>query len=221
MEQTKHPAPFTPTLIPMFAELLTDRGYVGKHILDPFAGVGRIHRLRDWEFSTTGVEIQEKWAEQAEGTLVGNVLHLVDLFGDDQFFDAVVTSPCYGNRFADKHNAQDGSVRRSYTHDHGEPLHPDNAGTLQWGDAYRNFHEAAWEQVDMMLPRGGHLLLNIKDHIRNKQRQFVAGWHVSTLCGMGFTLEEHVAVPSSGMRYGENHDARVIEEQIYVFRKGE
>lgn len=211
----KHPAPYTPGLIPIFAEVLE-----GAHsVLDPFAGTGRIHNLRDYGYDTTGVELEREWANMAEGTIIGDSTKLTSIFPADQYFDAICTSPCYGNRFADAHEARDGSTRRSYTHDIGRKLSPNNAGAMQWGPKYRTLHSKVWEQCLQMLLPGGLFALNIKDHIRKLQRQYVAGWHVSELSRIGFTLQYHIPFVTSGMRHGENYDARVPEEMIYVFKK--
>jgi len=49
---------------------------------------------------------------------VGNALSLP--FEDDSF-DAVCTSPTYGNRLAENHDAYDPQARRSYKHDQRDP----------------------------------------------------------------------------------------------------
>jgi hypothetical protein len=63
-------------------------------------------------------------------------------------------------------------------------------------------------------------ILNIKDHTRDGVRQYVAGWHVTTLCRLGFTLLEHVEVGTPSLRVGANSEAR-WPEQIYLFRHRE
>lgn len=221
----KHPARYSTVLLPVFSRALASAvpvnkaGEATKHIrvLDPFAGTGRIHLLETMgPYDTVGVEIEPEWANMHERTYVGNAL---DLQFDNESFDAICTSPTYGNRFADKHNAKDGSVRRSYTHDLGRKLHEDNSGAMQWGQTYRTFHEIAWREALRVLRGGGLFVLNIKDHVRNGERQYVSGWHVTTLCRLGLELQWHCEVNTPGMRNGSNHDKRVGEEQVYVFVK--
>ncbi len=139
---------------------------------------------------TIGVEIEPEWASLNKRTVVGNALALS--FGDGDF-DAVVTSPTYGNRLADSHNAKDGSLRRSYTHDLGRKLSGDNSGSMHWGDEYREFHHRAWTEAARVLRPGGRLVLNISDHIRKGRRQYVSSWHVETLISLGLALVDRHA----------------------------
>ncbi len=208
---TSHPARYSTALLPVFADFLDG----ATTVLDPFAGTGRIHELEEYGYETVGVEIEPEWAELHDRTEVGDAL---ELRFKSASFDAICTSPTFGNRMADHHDAKDASTRRSYRHDLGRALHPHNSGKLQWGDAYRDFHERAWKEVSRVLRPKGIFVLNIKDHFRNKKREFVAGWHVTTMCRLGFTLREHEEVDTPAMRAGENSDARV-PEQVYAFTK--
>ena len=181
-------------------------------ILDPFAGTGLVHQLPGLTF---GVELEPEWATMHPRTQVGNALALP---WKRNSFDVIVTSPCYGNRFADSHNAQDGSLRRSYTHDLGRKLHPDNAGQLHWGDEYRRFHREAWREAARVLRPGGLFILNVSDHIRGGKRVPVSAWHVTTLEAMGLEVFAHRDVATRRMRQGENHLARVDCEHVIALR---
>lgn len=214
----KHPARFVPWLVELAAPHLASTrrmGALAASVLDPFAGTGLIHSLRvHGDFDTTGVEIEPEWAEMHPRTVVGDALNLP--FRENSF-DAVFTSPTFGNRFADHHQARDGSRRRSYTHDLGRNLHPNNSGSLHWGPEYRLFHEAAWVEVRRVVRPGGRFVLNIKNHIRRKTEQPVVEWHLSTILTQGWTLAWIIPVPAKGLRDGENRDARVPYEFLLVF----
>jgi len=214
-----HPAKFSDPILWEIDELLryeeTARGPIGV-ILDPFAGVGRVHELARAGRVTLGVEIEPEWAATHPRTIVGDAL---DLPFPNASVDAVVTSPTYGNRMADHHNAQDWSGRITYRHRLGCPLHPHNSGQLQWGDRYRNFHLAAWQEVDRVLKPTGLIVLNVSDHIRGGKQIPVAEWHRDTISGMGWQVVNEMKVPTRRMGFGKNRDVRVEYEMIYLFRR--
>lgn len=210
-----HPATFTPLLLPIMAAMLIGRRY----ILDPFGGTGGIFDLGKWlgpGVQFEAVEIEPEWAGQDDRITCGNAL---DLQWDDGEFDAICTSPCYGNRMADHHNARDDSRRITYRHYLGRPLHPDNSGQLQWGREYRDFHIAAWAEAVRVLRPGGVFVLNVKDHIRGGERQDVVAFHLGVLLGLGLVQQDWIEVPVRGMGFGANRKARVDHEVIMSMGK--
>jgi len=209
-----HPAPYSKVLLPVIAAKLT----AGWRVLDPFAGTGRIHDLRDLiAIQTVGIEIEREWAALHPDTVLGSALALPF---PDGVFDAIVTSPCYGNRMADNYNAKDPESRRSYRSDLGHALHRDSSAGLQWGDAYRGFHRRAWDEAIRVLRPEGRFVLNIKDHIRNGTLQRVSAWHVETL-SQTLDLDPDLSqtVRTRSMRAGQNRAARVPHESVFVFTK--
>jgi len=204
----RHPAKFSNSVLEKMAELIPP----GSLVLDPFAGTGRIHAIgKQCGARTVGVEIEPEWAGLADRTVVGDATALPF---NDRTFDIVATSPVYGNRLSDHHNAKDGSVRHSYTHDLGRSLHPNNAGSLQWGEPYRVLHQKAWEEAARVLRPGGLFILNVSDHIRKGAVQPVTIWHVSVLCALGFSVRESYEIPTPRLRYGANAQARVEYETV-------
>jgi SAM-dependent methyltransferase len=206
-----HPARYSDNLLPIFADLL----FPDWEVLDPFAGTGRIHELVN---KTVGIEIEPEWAALHPDTIVGSALAMP--FADDTF-DAICTSPTYGNRLADHHNASDPDRRRSYTHDLGRTLADDNSGAMHWGDEYREFHERAWTEAVRVLRTGGRFILNIKDHVRDGIQQPVTAWHVAILTGLGLILDPALSqgVPTRHLRQGSNTE-RAGQELVLVFDKG-
>ena len=114
----RHPAKFTDTLLPAIAKLLRPHVRPGYRVLDPFAGVGKIFLLNQWYpgMQIEGIEIEPEWAAQHPRTTLGNALALP---WADSHFDAIVTSPTYGNRMADSHTARDSSRRKHVYSCHG------------------------------------------------------------------------------------------------------
>lgn len=202
-----HPATYSDAILAVAAELLA--GY--RRVLDPFAGPGGIHRLADLGHEIGAVELEPEWAGAHPATIVGSALELPF---DPASFDAVCTSPTYGNRLADHHDAADPEARRSYRHDLGRPLHVDNSGAMQWGDQYRTFHAAAWREAVRVLRPGGRFVLNIKDHVRAGRWQDVAGWHLAELCRLGLEVAAVRPVPTRGLPLGDTGEVRVGAELV-------
>ena len=209
-----HPARFSDAIIARFAEILDGNSY---RILDPFAGTGRIHELETHGHETVGVEIEAEYAAMHPDTICASALDLPFL---DHEFDVIATSPTYGNRLADSHNASDPHLRRSYTHDLGHALAPGNSGAMQWGSEYRAFHRLAWIEATRVLEVGGLFLLNIKDHIRSGAQQPVTAWHVGALVTLGLQLNAELSagVPTQHLRQGSTGE-RAGQELVLVFVK--
>jgi hypothetical protein len=206
-----HPAEFSDEIIPVLAAAVPPDRY--PRALDCFAGKGGIHKLPN---ATVGVELELKWARARPGTINGNAFTLP--FPND-CFDAVVTSPVYGNRMSDHHNARDGSHRRSYTHYLGEPLHPDNTGQLYFrngpgGDEYRARHRRAWAEAVRVLRSGGRFVLNVKDWREQGELHRVTEFHVETLTELGLVEINRVDVKTRSFGYGANREAREIERVV-------
>lgn len=216
----------------------------GPVVLDPFGGPGGIHLLRyagdsrTVTYDTFTVEIEPEWAAASARrgpSWCGNFMKL-QLGQHGSLFewgptgtehacrlfqvDAIVTSPTYGNRMADHHEAKDTSRRLTYRHVLGRPLHIQNSGALQWGREYRFFHERAWRKARKVLIEGGGrvLILNVKNHVRRGEVQDVVSWHKETLKRLGFQCVNDHRIPVKGMKYGENRDLRVPFEHVFTFR---
>jgi hypothetical protein len=221
-----HPARYSSELIDLFRQLLAEYGLPGDNILDPFAGTGRIHDLQADGWETVGIELEPEWANLHPDTRIGDACALPF---DSETFGAIVTSPTYGNRLADSHNASDPERRRSYTHDLGRPLSEENSGDLHWRTTppgagamgsydYRNFHAIAWAEAIRVLSPGGLFVLNCCDHVRDGMVQPVTAWHCWALGCLGLEYVESRSVETRKLRQGANGNLRE-QEQIHVFRK--
>lgn len=110
-----HPAKWSQPVLDVIADMVHDesarRGgdkLAALQVLDPFAGVGRarLQAALDPEgdlYPVVGVELQPEWGD--DGTIEGDARDLPAEWSGR--FDVIATSPCYGNRFADNHQAAD------------------------------------------------------------------------------------------------------------------
>lgn len=107
---TLHPAKFSRSILVELGrqlELESKRENRPLSIFDPFAGVGRVHELASTTGVTSvGIEIEPGWAANHPDTICGDARDMDTLLAG-RIFDAMVTSPCYGNRMADHHKASD------------------------------------------------------------------------------------------------------------------
>lgn len=222
MSAPKHCAPFSKVLIPLLAKALGK----SRRILDPFAGIGLVGLVKKHGVTgtITTVEIEPEWAQaEAEGCdnrVTGDATCLP--FGAGSF-DAVVTSPTYGNRMADNFSPAPSTKkwrRIGYRFALGRRLHDRNTGQMHWGEEYRFMHRQAWAEVARVLEPGGRFVLNVSDHIKGGEVVRVSDWHRETCKSLGFVLLEHVQVATPRMRFGQNHKARVEHENVYVFERG-
>ena len=207
----KHPAKYTDVLLPIFQTILESNQC--NTVLDPFAGTGKIHLL---PFITIGVEIEPEWASLDTRTICGDATQLPF---NANTFDAICTSPTYGNRMADHHNAKDTSQRMTYTHTLGRQLHQNNSGKMQWGKQYQLLHLKAWSEASRVLKPSGIFILNISDHIRKGTVQPVTDWHIEAITSQGFTLIEHQHISTPRLGFGQHRTQRVQHESIITFKK--
>ncbi len=211
----KHPAKFSEALLPVIAEQLV--GY--RKVLDPMAGVGTLARyLKPLGHFVVCNEIEEEWMMACP--FPRSDFDARWLPWPDGHFDAIATSPTYGNRMADHHNARDGSRRNTYRHTLGRPLTPGNTGAMQWGDEYRRTHQQIIAECVRVLRPGGRLVWNVKDHIRNGKEQPVVNWHAGALDDAGLKFVKAISIECPGNRQGQNGELRVDHEWVLVFDNG-
>lgn len=254
IETRPHPARFSRKILDAIEDIIgrewehlgAEHAPVPIRIIDPFAGAGLIHRLADHpvmghRYETVGVEIEPEWATAGPRTIIGDALNLPF---DTGHFHAGVTSPCYGNRMADHHEAADPcreceglgyigmpdgptcsncrgsglSKRNTYRHQLGRMPTPGSTAVLQWGPTYRALHRTAWDELVRVVIEDGLLVVNVSNHVRDGEEQEVVEWHANEFLCRGCRLVEarRVKTPRNGQ--GENGTVRVDGELVLVFR---
>lgn len=219
MNKIRHPAKFTDEFIPIFADILK----TCNNVIDPMCGTGKIGLIKQYGFN--GIiyanELEIEWLQQAidNGCDIISSDDASNMRYSDRSFDAICTSPTYGNRMADHHNAKDNSKRNTYTHTIGRKLSEENTGNMQWGERYRQKHIDIYKEFYRILKSEGIFILNIKDHIRKGKIINVSEFHKNTIIDIGFTLIKEMKIEVDGLKFGTNYEKRIEYENIFVFKK--
>lgn len=238
MTDVRHPAPWNRTALAAAGNRM--RQIFGDdacpiQVLDPFAGIGRIHELPAGQFSTVGGELEPEWANLSDGTIVADAL---DFPAPDDEYDAVVTSPTWGNRMADHHEARDAckacdgtgvadmldrvpcpkckggglSHRNTYRHALGRMPTDGASSIMQFGPQYRRFHRDWIVEAIRLVHPGGLIIVNVANHLRKGVEVDVVGWWLGALVGEGLYVRAVDWIPAAKMRVGANADLRVDGE---------
>ncbi len=215
----KHPSTYSSVFIPKFAELLSNCN----NVLDPFAGVGKLALIKDCGFNGRVIcnEIEDEWTNNdlynVDEWHIGDAVNMG--WAKDNSFDAICTSPTYGNRMADNFNAKDSSKRITYRHYLGRELNNESTGKMQWGEKYKIKHINIYLECLRVLKPNGIMIVNISDHIRRGEVMPVTYWHKQQLVSLGMKFSEEIKIKTPRMGFGSNAKARVSHESILVFFK--
>ena len=215
-----HPAKYTDDFMSVFADLLSGK----ERVLDPFAGTGKIGVIKKFGFDgdVYANEIEPEWIKP--NTYNCDFITVQDaefLQYPAEYFDAICTSPTYGNRMADHHIAKDGSKRNTYTHCIGRQLSCGNTGKMQWGFDYREKHKRIYNHLASLVRNGGVFICNVKNHIRKGKEVDVKAFHELAIIESGFVKVKEIFVETKGNGFGANSDKRTSGEYILGFQKAE
>lgn len=165
-------------------------------------------------------EIESEWVETSEYDV--DEWHIGDAenmsWAETNLFDAICTSPTYGNRMADHFNANDDSKRITYRHFLGRPLNEQNTGRMQWGQKYKDKHIRVYKECKRVLKNKGLMIINISNHIRKGKCINVVAWHKRLLTNMGMRLLDELKIETPRMGFGQNSKNRVQYESLLIFK---
>ena len=187
---TNHPAPYTNALLPVMASLLPAGP---TKILDPFCGTGKVARLKAWlpQAEFFGYEIEKEWAAQARQSgcrcITGDSRNMA--YGVATF-DAICTSPTYGSRMADHHDARERC----------KPCH----GKGLWCAS----HNVGWHNPEHMRT------LTCEEHLTTCPKCHGKGYRVYERHTYRHTLGRPLTPGNSGaMQWGEEY--RQLHREVY------
>ena len=215
MPDHPHPAPYGDRHIEIARKWLPAADY--PLVMDVFGGTGKIHDLPQ---QTLACELEPEWAAMHPNTHIGDATALTYPNGA---FDAICTSPAWGNRLADKFipSAGDKSKRWTYRISLGRELTEGSGASMQWGQGYRDLHAKAWAEAWRTIRPSGRLMINIANHIRGGEEQRVTEWHLATCVGLGFQYVDMVDVHGPRMTFGRNGQKRCQEVFLIVDKPGD
>lgn len=243
-----HPAKWSQPVLDQIAEYVQAEAALQERrlrVLDPFAGVGR-QRLEDAiglasAIEVVGVELQPEWGD--DKTVQGDATSLPAEWSGQ--FGVVATSPTFGNRMADHHQAADTcktcggngrvvddrqcptckgtcvSWRNTYAHSlrrQGGDLVRGSAAGMAWGYEYRQLHELAVMEMLRVTVEGGLLLVNMSNHLVTGYEQQVVEWWVNQFLHRYCTIVEVRRVQTRRQRNGANGEQRVDGEVVIAMR---
>lgn len=218
----KHPAKYPDGMIPFLARALTLFGR--KRTLDLFGGIGKLAHVKRYGYTGQIAinEIEPEWADQAlgNGADAVTIADARSLRYPDGTFDAICTSPVYGNKMSEHCTWKADRKCTTYKSYLGRDLNTRNAGRYYfWEREYADIHWPAWMEGVRLLEPGGFFIINTKNFIRLGVEQDVTGWHLEVLERLGLYVLERHQIETPGQRFGANADKRVSHEDVTILRK--
>lgn len=227
MAEASHPAPFSGPVMDVLKDVIAE--WPGP-VLDPYAGIGRVHELGRED--TWGIEIEPEWARAHSRTFDGDSseLEAVNEVTTNLFIPrprAIVTSPDYGNRMADQYlgtpteravRAETGRLprRRGYAISLGRRVSDGSGAGHHFGPKYRQIHLDVMTAVTKVCLPEAKLALNVSDSINAREVRGVFRWWLQMVAHLGWRIEDLIPVETRRFRDGSNSDLRVEQEWVIV-----
>lgn len=235
----RHDAKYSVPIVELFQSLLNDEAKpVAGPIVDPFAGTGQYLELlcRD---DVSGIELEPEWAECSDLVVQGDA---TDPGSYPAKVGTIVTSPCYGNRFAGNylgkpcdvcgHSAEadpgcevcegtgwDARRRYGYAVTLARPLSEGSGALHTFGKQYRALHRQFLKTAaEVLEPGARRFILNMSDHSNAQSgHQYVVAWWIKAAADRGFRMVEAHTVETRRMKNGANRELRADSEMVIVF----
>ena len=216
----KHPATYSQPILTELTRLITRElihvGDLPIRVLDPMAGVGKIHAMAvPGVIETTGLEIEPEWAEQHPDTKEGDA---TDMPFRDMAFHVVCFSPPYGNRMADQFVSKDGTKRITYYHFLGRRLHENSAAGMHFGPKYTKTMRSILIECKRVCDPDGYVIINVSDFIKAGEIIPVVQWYIDQMVDLGYRVFRDIPIATQRMKFGQNYRLRVESERILVFK---
>lgn len=216
-----HPAVYSERFIPIFAEIA--KKYDAKTVLDPFGGVGNIGKIKDYGFEGKVIanELEAEWSafhesNKVDESITGDARKMPSIESDS--IDAVITSPTYGNRLADRRiTAKVDNL--TYANSLGRELTSGNSGRMHYGPKYKQLHNEVYKELYRVVKPGGIAVINMKDFISKGKVVPVTDFHINAMLNAGFELLYRDKVKTTGLATGKIKRPKVESEDIIVFEK--
>lgn len=214
--ESRHPAPFTDSIIDALAELIPEHVPARWVIHDPFGGEGvRLGALCDrigYEFTATDLE---PWLGGDSRVAVGDST-VAETYPNKPY--AIVTSPTYNNGVNDHFLPKDASRRLTYRVAAGRALHLNNTGRHS-GRSSRKGEAEYWRITREVVNCWSSIaLVNLKDSTRSGEVYPLVQLWADLLLEYGYELTR-IDVECPGWRFGTNHEARTDTEAILIAKR--
>lgn len=211
-----HPCPYSDDIITVYQMFVDQFMADGQaKILDPMAGIGRMHDLKRCQVWTN--ELEPEWAYHHPETLIGDARKLPF---QNYFFNGIFFSPPYANRLADNYapTGEQKKGRKSYRIDLDREMSEGSTNCLQWGNDYRQLSLEILAESWRVLAPDGYIGINVKGHYRKGKLVDVAGWYDSVLTNdMDMCYVWGIDLDQKGWTYGPTRDRDT--EKVLFYKK--
>lgn len=190
-------------------------------LLDPMAGIGRMHELQGAEVYTN--ELEPEWAYHHPKTTVCDARSMP--MYDDEFFDYVFFSPPYANRLGDNYapSPDKAKGRKSYRISLDREMSQGSTSCLQWNRPDQSYQQLSIEVIKeslRLLKTGGFIGINVKGHYRDNELIEVDSWYDDLLTNtFDMCYVWGVELDQKGFTFAPAHTNQRDFEKVLFYQK--